>query len=55
MIVDSVLVSGSSSGASSPEPPSLEVAHGALAAGVYSMDTVYENQEAVAYGEGAWN
>ena len=40
IIVDSELVSGPSSGASTPEPPSLDVAHGALAAGVYSTVTV---------------
>ena len=40
IMVDSVLVSGPSSGASTPEPPSLDVAHGALAAGVYSTLTV---------------
>ena len=54
-MVDSELVSGPSSGASKPEPPSLDVAQGALAAGVYSTDTVYENPEAVVYGEGALN
>ncbi len=47
IMVDSVLVSGSSSGASKPEPPSLDVAHGALAAGVYSIETLYVNPEDV--------
>ena len=54
-MVDSELVRGPSSGASKPEPPSSDVAQGALAAGVYSTDTVYENPEAVVYGEGALN
>lgn len=55
IIVCSELVKGPSSGASRPEPPSLDVAHGALAAGVYSIDTVYVNPADVEYGEGALN
>ena len=57
IIVDSELVSGPSSGASTPEPPSLDVAHGALAAGVYSTVTVQVYPEAAGYqlGEGALN